>query len=197
MIDICLTYNWLYDWPTLNLLIFFLVIPPSRPSRKRHDIDIGKFGFHPTAAKVPGLHWAQRSRCGGQGHLEVCEKSPWYPYLYLCLYLYLYLYNSISIFLYHTSISLYVSIYPRIHPSILPSIQLSIHPSLPRSLPPSVHPSVHLMMVNKMPVYLTFQWKFMWFEGTFQLENALENTSISIDVLELLLNRTASNYQWT
>ena len=156
-------------------------------------------GFRPTATKVPGLHWAQRSRCGGQGHLEVCEKSPWYPYLYLCLYPYIYIYLSLNLYLYISISYLYISLclYLSTHPSILPSIHPSISPSLPPSLRPSIRPSIHLMMVNKMSVYLTFQCRFLWFEGTFQLEKTLENTSISIDILELLLNRTASNYQWT
>ena len=108
-------------------------------------------GFRPTATKVPGLHWAQRSRCGGQGHLEVCEKSPWYPYLYLCLYPYIYIYISLSLNLYlyisisylYISLCLYLSTHPSIYPSIYPAIHPSISPSLPPSLPPSIHPSIH------------------------------------------------------
>ena len=155
MIEICLTYNLTYDWPTLNLLIFSWWSPPSPPQKNtwhRHwQVRLPPHGRQGTrsalAAAIPvwrtGAPWSM-------------WEFPWYPYLYLCLYL-------------------------STHPFILPSIYPSIHPSLPRSLPPSlppsIHPSIHLMMVNKIwhfngdlcDLREHFNWKTLWKTLQFRL----------------------------
>ena len=214
--DTCLTYNsydwhmneiWLtYVWHIIDYMIdlhwtcwfFSWWSPPHAPQEKDMTSTLASSASTPRPPRYQVCTGRSDPSVADRGTLKYV-RNPHDIHIYI--YVSIYISISITLSLYFYIIPLYLSMSLSIHASIHLSFHLSsypsIHLSLAPSLPPSIHPSIHLMMVNKMPVYLTFQWKFMWFEGTFQLENALENTSISIDVLELLLNRTASNYQWT